>query len=118
MHVPCALHSSGVALCSHVACEALCTSPVLRVDPGLGSAGLLALPPSLPAAPTPAVQNPHREGSDLSSVVRSQRECTLTNEKKHLLYSPTFLQVFVFFVLTAKYFLIVRDRREGEGEIL
>ena len=106
--------------CSILPCglRALFTSPVFWVDPGLGRAGLLALPPTLPAAPTPAVQNPHREGSDLSGIARSQIDFTLISEKRHFLYSRTFLRVYIFFCALCKIFVwIVRERREEEGEI-
>ena len=104
--------------CSVLPCglRELFTYSVFWVNLGLGSAGLLALPPSLPAAPTPAVQNPHREGSDLSGIARSQIDFTLISEKKHFLYSRTFLQVYIFFVLSAKYLygLLEKEGRKKE----
>ena len=56
LHVPHALHSSGVALSAHADCEQF-GFPDFWVGLVLGRAALFALPPSLPAAPIPAVLN-------------------------------------------------------------
>ena len=54
-------------------------------DPALGRAGLLVVPWTLPTAPIPALQNPHREGFEVSSIARSLRDSTFISEEKHFL---------------------------------
>lgn len=71
----------------------LLASPILGVDVVFSRVGLLALPCSLPAAPVPAVLNPHREVFVVAGLAKSLMGSTLVSEK-NILYSPwSFLYV-------------------------